>query len=290
MSSASTEFDSLCKEITDSSYPIIIANSGHFIVLEILFLLPIFFSLIVYPSFYLALFHPDYDFAIFTRSIQSHLFFSNFEIITFLVYTLVLVLLYLCAVATITYSAVQASNGRPINVVSSIRSIKKSFFPLLSTFIVSNTIFISITLIFALVLVNWSLAYVIALVESKRGYETLRRSAYLVKGMRSLALWIHVLHGLALGGVVIGTNVYLIHFGAVTADQLWGSFAVIISLTFQCWVLGAMLTNMLFVVNVVLYKYYKDLNGEKLPLEIDGKFLGEFVSLSLDDDKNHGTL
>lgn len=43
------------------------------------------------------------------------------------------------------------SHDRSITFISSIKSIRNSFFPLLSTFIISQTIFISIIHVFALV-------------------------------------------------------------------------------------------------------------------------------------------
>lgn len=58
--------------------------------------------------------------------------------------------------------------------------------------------------------VNWSLAYVIAMVESKSGFETLRRcSGYLIKVKKSVAFRIHLNFGLMVGGMVIGSNVFL---------------------------------------------------------------------------------
>ncbi|XP_009780424.1 uncharacterized protein [Nicotiana sylvestris] len=305
MSSASSGNRSLWTEIRESIRSILKANCGHFHTLSILFLLPIFFSLVVYPSFHLALFHPDYDL---TQPIQfSYFFSSHFEIIVPIVYTLFLVLLFLCAVATITYSALHVSYGRPINLVSSIKSIRNSFFPLLSTFIVSHAIFISIALVFALIFVflvqvlqtlglielkydsnhflflvipvlivlvpvliwlqvNWSLAYVIAVVESKWGYETLRRSSYLVKGQRWVAFRIHLYYGLIMGIMVVSGAMYLVTVGAAKGNQ-WRSSGVILQ-TALVSVLGYLMMGQFLVGNVVLYMHCNDLNGEKLPLEI----------------------
>ncbi|XP_060212311.1 uncharacterized protein LOC132639951 [Lycium barbarum] len=125
--------------------------------------------------------------------------------------------------------------------------------------------------------VNWSLAYVIAVVESKCGHETLRRSANLVKGMRWIAFWTHLFYGLTMGGMVIGTNVVFVLLGTMKGGK-WRSFSVI-SQTVQCSVLGSLAMNQFLVLNVVLYMYCKDLKGEKLPFE--------YVSLPLDDEKNH---
>ncbi|XP_059315572.1 uncharacterized protein LOC132066239 [Lycium ferocissimum] len=314
--SASTENRSLRLEILQSTGHIKGANSGHFRVLSILFGLPIFFTLVTYPYFRLAVFHPDYDFTIFTQPQLSHFFVSNFEIFLLLMFTFFVFLFFLCAVATITYSTVHASYGRRINLVSSIKSIRSSFFPLLSTFIVSQTIFISITLLFALVLVllsqtlqtlgllelkydlnhflffgifalivlvpvliwlqvNWSLAYVVAVVESKWGIETLRRSAHLVKGMRSVALSVMLFYGLVVVGTVGGS--YLVTMGTAKGEQ-WTFLSLQM---LESSVVGYVVMNQYLMGNAVLYMYCKDLNDEKLPFEIEDEFGNEYVSLNM---------
>ncbi|XP_075096165.1 uncharacterized protein LOC142174276 [Nicotiana tabacum] len=326
MSSASTKNRSLWIEVVESRMSIFKANSSHFHALSILFLLPISFSLVGYPFFHLALFHPDYDFISFA---QPHLFHSNFEIIVPTVYSLFLVLLFLCAVATTTHSAVHASYGRPINLVSSTKSIRKSFFPLLSTLVISQTIFISITLFFALILtivvqilqalelielkydsnhflfwvvpalivlvpfllwlqVNWSLAYVIAVVETKWGYETLRRSAYLVKGQRWAAFGIHLYYGFSMEMMMVCGSMFIVIVGAAKGNP-WMSLAVILQIALVS-VMGYIMMNQYLVANVVLYMKCKDLNGEKLHSETGGEFVaGKYVSLPLDEQKNHVT-
>ncbi|KAM3304303.1 hypothetical protein P3S67_015335 [Capsicum chacoense] len=294
----------LWKEILKSTALVMRSHSLHFCALSTLFLLPIFFTLIVYPSFHLAFFHPEYNF---NNSMQPQFHVSGLEIIVFLMLTVFVVLFFLCAVATITYSAVQAFHDRPINLVSSIKSIRNSFFPLLSTFIVSH---ISIIIIFALVLVfllqilqynlnhfwflltlvivlvllwlqvNWSLACEIAAVEYKCGLETLRRSAYLVKGMRWVAFWTHLFYGLVMGAMVIGTNIVFVLLGAAKGDRWRSSY--VISQTVQCTVLGTLAMNQFLVLNVVLYMYCKDLKGEKLSFE--------YLSLPLDDEKKKNNI
>ncbi|XP_060215225.1 uncharacterized protein LOC132642021 [Lycium barbarum] len=311
--SAPTENRSLWRDIIISTRNIFKANFGHFHAISILFLLPIFFTLVVYPCFHLALFHPDNVFTSFSL--------SKFEIIVLIVYILFLVLFFLCAVATTIYSTVQAYHDRPINLVLSIKSIRNSFFPLLSTFIVSQTIFISITLLFSLVFVflvqilqvlglielkydsnhllflviptlivlvpvlvwlqvNWSLAYAIAVIESKWGYETLRRSAKLVKGKRWVAFWIHMYYGLVIVVMVVGGALFLVSLGAAKGNQ-WRSFGVILQ-TALAIVFGYVLMNQYLMANTVLYMYCKDLNDENLPLETGS----EYVSLPLNEEKN----
>ncbi|XP_049404658.1 uncharacterized protein LOC125868098 isoform X1 [Solanum stenotomum] len=280
------------------------SHSLHFHGLSILFLLPIIFTLIIYPSFHLALFHPDYNF----HQLDSHyLPRSSFEIVIPILYTLCLSLFYLCAVATITHSAAQALCDKPISLLCSVKSIRNSFFPLLSTFILTNTILISIALIFVLVVVflvqtlrsiglielkydlnhflylcffslivlvpilvwlqvNWLLAYVIAVLESKSGFEALRRSADLLKGKRWIASYA-MLYGMPLMGLLVVTHSIV----SVMAGVAHGSLVAIVVA-----VAGSFMMNHYILENVALYMYCKDefFNGEKSPLEIGDKFTG----------------
>ncbi|KAF3620290.1 hypothetical protein FXO38_32445 [Capsicum annuum] len=321
MSPDSTEFE--LRKLSDHIYN---ANSDHFNVLTILFLLPIASSLVLYPCIHIAHFHPDYF--TFPPS-QLRLFFSSFKTIVLLVYALLLPLLSLCAVATITYSAfVQAYHNRSINFISSIKSIRKSFFHILSTFIVSHTIYISITLVFMLVLllssqilqtfgliklkldlnhllflvifallvmspvllwlqVRWSLAYVIAVVESKWGFETLRRSsAYLVKEKRKVAFVMHLYFGVVVGIMVIGSNAFYVTMMFVLSMVFGWWITPLVMCSMAWWILASQGMRQFLMENVLLYMYCKDCNGEKLPLEIEGKPADEFVYLPLDGEKN----
>ncbi|XP_060215224.1 uncharacterized protein LOC132642020 [Lycium barbarum] len=138
--------------------------------------------------------------------------------------------------------------------------------------------------------VNWSLGYVIAVVESKYGFETLRKSAYLVKGKRGVALLMMLLSWLMMGLMVVCGSMYLVMVGAAKGNE-WRSLGVILQ-TMQSSVMGLLMMNQYLVGNVVLYMYCKDFNGEKMPLEIGDKFAGagEYVSLPLDDEKNNGNV
>ncbi|KAH0674876.1 hypothetical protein KY285_022677 [Solanum tuberosum] len=197
--------------------------------------------------------------------------------------------------------------------------MRNSFFPLLSTFIVSQTIFISITLLSALILVfvvrifqslglielksdsdhvlflvifslivlvpiliwlqvNWSLAYVITVVESKKGYETLRRSAKLVKGERCVALKILMYYEIAIALMVVWCAMFL------ARGEQWRSFTGILLTAFTS-VMGYILMNQYLVANAVLYMHCKELNDEKLMSETAA---GEYVSLPVEEEeKNH---
>uniref|UniRef100_A0A3Q7GGW3 Uncharacterized protein n=1 Tax=Solanum lycopersicum TaxID=4081 RepID=A0A3Q7GGW3_SOLLC len=301
--STPTENGSQRVEILKPIHRIMKSHPRHLHGLSILFFLPLF-TLIVYPSFHLALFHPDYNF----YQLDSHyLPISSFEIVLPILYTLCISLFYLCAVATITHSAAQALCDKPINLLSSVKSIRNSFFPLLSTFILSHTILISIALFFVIVVVflvqilrsirlielkydlnhflylcffslivivpillwlqvNWLLAYVIAVVESKFGFEALRRSANLLKGKRWIASYTMLFDGLLMGLLVVTHSIIPVAVGVAR-----GSLVVILAV-----VAGSLMMNYHLLKNVALYMYCKEqfFNGEKLLLESGDKFTG----------------
>ncbi|KAK6788467.1 hypothetical protein RDI58_012265 [Solanum bulbocastanum] len=126
--------------------------------------------------------------------------------------------------------------------------------------------------------VNWSFAYVITVVESKKGYETLRRSAKLVKGERWVALKILMYYETVIVWMVVLCAMFL------ARGEQWRSFAGIL-LTACTSVMGYILMNQYLVANVVLYMHCKELNDEKLMSETAA---GEYVSLPVEEEeKNH---
>ena len=127
---------------------------------------------------------------------------------------------------------------------------------------------IAVSVILVLVLVslqvNWVLASAIVVVESKWGFEPLRRSAYLVKGMRSVSLSLMVLFGSV-------TGFFLWSYSGTTSlpssyRDVWDSLRFILLTCGQSvFVSLIMLHNV--ASNTVLYMYCKALHGE-LDLEI----------------------
>lgn len=242
-------------------------------------------------------------------------------LLVILVYTLFALLLSLLALATITYSTFHGFYGRPVKLFSSIKSVLYSFLPLIATFIVSRVIYAFIVLLFglfaaivvkcveflgfevdyysnyviglaillgvALVLVfiwlqvNWSLAYVTVIVESKWGYEPLRRSAYLVKGMRWVALAVLLFFGVLIGLLVGGCSSFLVTVGAASGG--WTSFGVILQMVVSSG-FATLLMLQSIAASVVLYMYCKALHGE-LALEIAEEFAREYVYLPFGNEK-----
>lgn len=131
--------------------------------------------------------------------------------------------------------------------------------------------------------IEWSLSTVVVIVEKKWGFSALSRSAYLVKGMRGVALSLMVLFGLLIG--ILGSLcANLIDVGGVTGDdEGWLSWVVILQAVVY---IGFMTMLMLYYVasNAVLYMYCKALRDE-LASEIAEEFVGNYVRLPFDDGK-----
>lgn len=128
--------------------------------------------------------------------------------------------------------------------------------------------------------VNWSLGSVIVVVESKWGYEPLKRSAYLLRGMKRVALSMLLLYGLAIGFLVWGCSTSVANAGQARG---WWSWAFVLqTVVSSAFITLLMLHNI--AANVVLYMYCKALQGE-LAFEIAEEFAYEYVSLPFDYEK-----
>ncbi|CAL5338638.1 hypothetical protein CsSME_00022217 [Camellia sinensis var. sinensis] len=236
-----------------------------------------------------------------------------------LIFVLFVSLFSLCAIGTITYSTYHGFYGRPVKLASSIKSLFHSFIPLAITTIVFEIVVvlifalfgifavlavkgfeilgfvvdynsnyflgfcIVIVMIFVLVCVrlqvNWLLACVIVVVESKWGLEPLRRSSYLTKGMRPVSLSLTLFFAAAIGFFLWGCS-----------GTFSGSFSDVwkcLSFVLQT-VLGSSIIAMFMLQKLasttVLYMYCKALRGE-LAGEIAEEFACEYVSLPFDDAK-----
>lgn len=129
--------------------------------------------------------------------------------------------------------------------------------------------------------VNWTLACVIVVVESSWGFEPLRRSASLMRGMRKLGLSLFLFFGV-FGGILVWTcgAVSELDIGDSDGWKSWGFVAQIV-------VTSTLLMLLLLysaAANTVLYMYCKALHGE-LAVEIAEEFAREYVSLPFDDGK-----
>ncbi|CAI9785261.1 unnamed protein product [Fraxinus pennsylvanica] len=266
---------------------IISANSSNYLALSILFLLPLSFSFVLYP-FIFSYSAPDPT----IPSPQK----SNLVIA---LYVFIQSLFSIFATGSITYSTFHGFNGRPVNYLSSIKSILFSFFPLLATFIayqivlfiifyfiwlvevvVSNyslAFVICMTILILVVTfylqVEWSLAYVVVVVESKWGFESFKKSSHLIKGMKWIAISLILYYGITVG--LLASTAY---FGGNN-----GGSGFIIQTLFAIFMTALMLHGI--TAYTVLYMYCKVLHGE-MPFEIaEESAAADYVSLPIDDGR-----
>ncbi|MFS8029015.1 hypothetical protein Hanom_Chr16g01517361 [Helianthus anomalus] len=129
----------------------------------------------------------------------------------------------------------------------------------------------------------WGLAPVIAVTESKWGFEPLWRSAYLINGMRSVSLSLMLVFG-GLIGVWVWMGVRSVSGFTIVED--WRSWEFVLQTVVCSGLLGFLVLLLLHYVaaNTVLYMYCKALHGE-LAMEIAEEFAREYVCLPFDDDK-----
>ncbi|KAI3696373.1 hypothetical protein L1987_79387 [Smallanthus sonchifolius] len=249
---------------------IILARRWHFFSLSIFFL-PLSFHLTIIPTLPV----PDQKL-----------------LISYLLYTIIVYILALCAIGTITYSTHHAFFGQPVKFLDALKSLSFSFFPLASTAIMANVLILLISLSFLLFIgtllmsvhtlgfvidynstyfmwflaivgailiamiiyvhVEWSLAFVVVVVESKWGFAPLMRSSRLVNGMRSVSLFVMLYFGVcgALGVWVL----------------MWYANLHTVFLTMLAMLFVMMLLLRITAANTVLYNYSKALHGE---LELD---------------------
>ncbi|KAL3501465.1 hypothetical protein ACH5RR_035914 [Cinchona calisaya] len=309
--------------VLSESKRIINAHSRHFLALSVTFLLPLSFSLIIYPTLQSTFFPSN------SITTQQSLFISlpytsphpnKSHFLLPLLYTVFVLLLFVFAVATISYSTFHGFYGRPVKLFSSFKSTLYSFLPLVSTLLVSQIIVVLILTLLALLAaliykslqllglevsfeskyflgfsifvgimiglgliwlqVNWTLGGVIVVVESKWGYEPLQRSAYLLRGMKGVALSMLLFYGLVIGFLVWGCSTSVANAGQASG---WWSWAFVLQIVVcSGFITLLMLHNV--AANVVLYMYCKALQGE-LAFEIAEEFACEYVSLPFDYEK-----
>ncbi|XP_030548036.1 uncharacterized protein LOC115753532 [Rhodamnia argentea] len=324
-----------CTVISESRR-ILKAHSRHFLALSVLFLLPISFSLAVYPTLQRLLLdsssssNPYHAQTLLRHSLlllnqppqQQRSGVDPRSVLLSVGYTSFLTLLSIFAAGSITYSVVQGFYGRPVKLLSAIKSIGTSFFPLLSTLICtqaitssmvivsgilgililkgaelvvgheisySSTFFLglvaSIVVVLVLVLaylqVQWVLANVIVVAESGYWFLPLRRSAYLVKGMRSVALSVTLFFGI-LSGILVWTSTLSTSESVIDGNE-WKRWHFVVQIVATSSSL-MMLMLLSLAANVVLYMYCKAMHGE-LAMEIAEEFARDYVSLPFDEGK-----
>ncbi|KAK9063615.1 hypothetical protein SSX86_017486 [Deinandra increscens subsp. villosa] len=264
--------------ILSDSERILTTNYFHFISLSFLFL-PLSSSLITTTPF-------------------SHLSGQLFTVdrlhtlTTFhIFYILIVYLLSLSAIATITYTTYHGFSGQPVNFSTALKSLTSSFFPIVTTAITAHTLIFLISLTFPMLLhnlgfvidptsilftwlfyvtvaityfhVNWSLAFVVVVAESKSGVAALVRSSELVKGMRSVSLLLGLYFGF-----FFGISVWTLSDGIrVISDRGYVFFAIVVG---GSGLLMSYVRNFT-VATTVLYCYCKNFHGELAVNGVDVK-------------------
>ncbi|KAK7251914.1 hypothetical protein RIF29_35524 [Crotalaria pallida] len=278
---------------------IVKAHPAHFLTLSAIFLLPLSFFIFLYSKLL------NYTYYTYQPSNPYTLFLP-------LLYSLFVMLFSFCGLSSITYSVFHGFYNEPLDLISSLKSIFTSFFPLLATTTVLQLIFFFINFFFSFLLflllvlgtqllgikisvyfvvfcaalvllpmlfvtihlqVKWSLVLVIVVMEKCWGLEALRRSSSLIKGMKGVALTLLLLFGFS-EGVLVWFNVISSVKGSPNG--------VIINFDWVNILQSLFLTIFLFyntVANTVLYIFCKANYGEHA--EKGGK---DYVKLPFDDN------
>ncbi|PON54186.1 Transmembrane protein, partial [Parasponia andersonii] len=221
------------KVIFNETNRILKAQHRHFLSLSFLFLFPASVAIGIYPllqSFFSDVFveilfgHATYD--------HNQLAKTLLLALAFLIFTTVF---SLSAVGSLTYSVLHSFHGQPLNLKSAIKSIPTSFFRLLGTNLLVQTVFLFITFVFVTVFatliaiarmmglhiefsspyfrmlclamvialfwvliyvqVNWALSSAVVVVETTWGLASLKRSTSLVKGRKGLVFLVSLAFG-----------------------------------------------------------------------------------------------
>ncbi|KAK4841446.1 hypothetical protein QYF36_004661 [Acer negundo] len=275
----------LCTIFSESKR-IINAHSRHFLALSVLFLLPLSFSITVYPTLQQLLLnstqnHQSLSFLThFTSSLHNN---NNQPLFLALAYTLFVSVFTLCAVGSITYSVFHGFYGRPVKLLSALRSIFTSFLPLLATTIASQIIMTGLVFVFAIFFL-----LVVKLVNSV-GFTQFDYSSPYFKGF---ALLVFVALFLVLVNLQVNWNLASV---VVVVESSWGikplkrsaslikGYKLDWGFVLHIMIPSTLLTSLFLqymAVNTVLYMYCKAIHGE-LAMEI----AEEYVSLPFDDGK-----
>ncbi|KZV32341.1 hypothetical protein F511_22598 [Dorcoceras hygrometricum] len=241
------------------------------------------------------------------------------DVVFTLVYYLFVLAFSLFTTASITHSTWNGFFGRPLKITSSLKSTLASLLPLAATYVVyqailgliligvgglltllyggilflgaqidyGNVYFVGLLVLMTLVLVGvmvyiqveWFLASVVVVVESKWGFETLKRSSYLINGMKWIAFGILIYFALSIGvlsGLYSSSVPSFIRSGGISWD--FGLLTVL----FTFFVTALMLYSV--AATTVLFIYCKALCGE-LALEMADDFAPLYVRLPFDGDE-----
>ncbi|GAB2214462.1 hypothetical protein Drorol1_Dr00018810 [Drosera rotundifolia] len=308
--------------VLSESKRILNSHSRHFLFLSVLFLLPLSFSFSSFPSLLSSSSSSSTTTTLLNSPPHHHhLRLRQFTlgetlavIILFAGFALVA---SVCAIGSITYSVFHGFYDRPVKVGAAVKSLGGSFVRLAATLIAAEVLVGLIVVIFGgigylgilglgfeygevgfgcfvgvlgvgllvvlmYVQVNWGLASVVVVLESKWGFKPLARSRYLIRGMRSVGFALAVFYG-GFTGLLVWITVMSgeTEFGG--GDEEWKSWAFVVQIVVTSSILTLLLLHGI-AANTVLYMYCKALHGE-LAGEVAKDFAAEYVSLPYDDEK-----
>eukprot|EP00268_Persea_americana_P022348 TRINITY_DN2223_c0_g1_i1.p1 TRINITY_DN2223_c0_g1~~TRINITY_DN2223_c0_g1_i1.p1 ORF type:complete len:320 (-),score=52.20 TRINITY_DN2223_c0_g1_i1:247-1206(-) len=296
--------------VLSESRRILTAHSRHFLALSVLFLLPLSFFLIAAPTF-LASLRSDTNHAetLLRYAPPSKTPTLSKTLSLSLAYAAATLFLSLSAIASVTSSVRHGFFGHPVKLFSALRSLSSSLWRLLLTSTAALAALASISLLSAIVIFtavrslsvldlrsayvvslvliafgaiylqgNWALAPVVVVVELSWGVEPLRRSAFLIKGFRRVAVALGLFFALG-----VGLMLRLSFFGGEGPGLGWRRELPIAQTALASAVMMLLLLYAL-AANAVLYMYCKAVKGE-LAGEIAAEFDREYVSLPFDEQK-----
>ncbi|KAK4403060.1 hypothetical protein Sango_1046700 [Sesamum angolense] len=282
---------------------IIRAHFRQFLALSLLFIFPVSILTFIYPL----LLHP-------TSFLDLQI--ANPQLLIPLIYAFLVLFSSLCSTASLTYTTFHGFYGRPVKFLSSLKSILVSFLPLLATLLVVQLILGLLILVFVILMllaynglllfgfemdydsqyflvfvilmsallvgllvylqVEWSLSNAIVVVESTWGFAPLKRSSYLVKGMRRVVFSMIVLVGAVVGLFSMWYSSLLANAGRGMISWWFVAQMVIYA------GLLTMVSVYSMAATTVLFVYCKMSHGE-LVFEIDEELGGEYARLPADD-------
>lgn len=309
--------------VLSESKRIINAHSRHFLALTVLFLLPLSFSVTVTPTIHQALISRHGQSLLRHRTPSSPPLSTTTALQIAVLYALWLSLLSLCATAAITFSVFHGFYGRPVKLISAIKSLSNSFLPLLVTaasidlailglcsafwlllFVVSGTLrrlgfqvlsssplyiafatvcLVALMLLSAYLLVNWVLAGVVSVVEKSWGIDPLRRSSNLTKGMRRLSLSLFVFFGAFVGVLIWISSGSSLGLNG-SGSNGWKSVGFVVQIVVTSALISLLLLHGL-AATTVLYVYCKAVQGELAAEIAEEEFAWEYIGLPFDADK-----
>ncbi|RZS22429.1 hypothetical protein BHM03_00055200 [Ensete ventricosum] len=300
--------------VISESRRVVAAHTRHFLALSVLFLLPLSSLLVAAPSLLFPTAAAAISYSPFPALLRFHHHRRPSAPGVVALYSSAALLLLLSASAAVSSSVRRGFYGRPVKLLPALRSLPAPLARLLLTLAAALLPLAAIALLLASLLIlslkalavlrlppsfspfayflfvavailsliilqlNWSLAGVIATLESCWGFSPLRRSVDLIKGMRLASLCLHIFFATAIGFTLWGFS--LVKLGRPEGG--WREVVPVVART----VFGSGITAVLLlcwmVTGAVLYMYCKALHGE-LAEEIAEEFSSEYVFLPFDE-------